>query len=167
MKLQNKYQLCKTDQNNNKNENIILVFFSEYKSSYIQIKMANEKFCLKWNDFESSISGAFKELRDDNDFFDLTLACEDNQVKAHKVILSACSPFFRTILRKNPHQHPLLYLKGLKYNDILSVLNFMYNGEVNVAQEELESLCCRRSQDKGADPDCTEPRTKQDYNKTC
>jgi len=102
--------------------------------------MANEKFCLKWNDFESSISGAFKELRDDNDFFDVTLACEDNQVKAHKVILSACSPFFRTILRKNPHQHPLLYLKGLKYNDILSVLNFMYNGEVNVAQEELDSF---------------------------
>ena len=60
---------------------------------HISDKMANEKFCLRWNDFETSISGAFKELRDDKDFFDVTLACEDNQVQAHKVILSACSPY--------------------------------------------------------------------------
>merc|ERR1712112_763291 len=60
--------------------------------------------------------------------------------QAHKVILSACSPFFRNILRKNPHQHPLLYLKGVKYTDLQAVLNFMYHGEVNVAQEELNSF---------------------------
>ena len=103
--------------------------------------MANgEKFCLRWNDFENNISNSFKELRDDKDFFDVTLACDDNQLQAHKVILSACSPFFRSVLKKNPHQHPLLYLKGVKYEDILSVLNFMYHGEVNVAQEELNSF---------------------------
>ena len=72
--------------------------------------------------------------------FDVTLAFDDNQLQAHKVILSACSPFFRSVLKKNPHQHPLLYLKGVKYEDILSVLNFMYHGEVNVAQEELNSF---------------------------
>jgi len=99
-----------------------------------------EKFCLRWNDFESNISVAFRELREEKDFFDVTLACEDNQVSAHKVILSACSPFFRTVLRRNPHQHPLLYLKGVKYQELLSVLNFMYMGEVNVAQEELNSF---------------------------
>jgi len=99
-----------------------------------------EKFCLRWNDFESNISVAFRELRDDKDFFDVTLACDDNQLPAHKVILSACSPFFRNILRKNPHQHPLLYLKGVKYKELQSVLNFMYMGEVNVAQEELNSF---------------------------
>jgi len=103
--------------------------------------MANgEKFCLRWNDFENNISNSFRELRDDKDFFDVTLACDDNQLQAHKVILSACSPFFRSVLKKNPHQHPLLYLKGVKYEDILSVLNFMYHGEVNVAQEELNSF---------------------------
>merc|ERR1712179_325429 len=59
---------------------------------------------------------------------------------AHEVILSACSPFFRNVLRRNPHQHPLLYLKGVKYKELLSVLNFMYMGEVNVAQEELNSF---------------------------
>jgi len=102
--------------------------------------MSNEKFCLRWNDFETNISTAFRELRDDKDFFDVTLACNGDQIQAHKVILSACSPFFRNILRRNPHQHPLLYLKGVKYTDLQSVLNFMYHGEVNVAQEELNSF---------------------------
>jgi len=100
----------------------------------------SEKFCLRWNDFESNISAAFRELRDDKDFFDVTLACDDEQIQAHKVILSACSPFFRDILRRNHHQHPLLYLKGVKYTDLQAVLNFMYHGEVNVAQEELNSF---------------------------
>jgi len=101
---------------------------------------SSEKFCLRWNDFESNISVAFRELREEKDFFDVTLACDDNQIQAHKVILSACSPFFRNVLRRNPHQHPLLYLKGVKYSELLSVLNFMYMGEVNVAQEELNSF---------------------------
>jgi len=106
-----------------------------------RLKMGStEKFCLRWNDFESNISGAFRELREDKDFFDVTLACDDEQLQAHKVILSACSPFFRTILRRNKHEHPLLYLKGVKYVDLVSVLNFMYHGEVNVAQEELNSF---------------------------
>jgi len=102
--------------------------------------MGSEKFCLRWNDFESNISLAFRELRDDKDFFDVTIACEDEQINAHKVILSACSPFFRDILRRNPHQHPLLYLKGIKLLDLQSVLSFMYHGEVSVAQEELNTF---------------------------
>jgi len=102
--------------------------------------MSSEKFCLRWNDFESNISSTFKEIREDKDFFDITLACDDEQIQAHKMILGACSPFFRNILRRNPHQHPLLYLKGVKYNDLQSVLNFMYHGEVSVAQEDLNSF---------------------------
>jgi len=104
------------------------------------MKMSSEKFCLKWNEFESNISGAFRELREEEDFFDVTLACENEQMLAHKVILSACSPFFRGILRKNRHEHPLLYLKGVRSNDLVSVLNFMYNGEANIAQEDLNSF---------------------------
>jgi len=100
----------------------------------------SEKFCLRWNDFESNISDAFKDLREQKDFFDVTLACDDSQIEAHKVILSACSPFFRNILRRNPHQHPLLYIKGVKYKELVAVLNFMYMGEVNVVQEELNSF---------------------------
>ena len=47
--------------------------------------MSSEKFCLRWNDFESNISSAFRELREDKDFFDVTLACDDDQIQAHKV----------------------------------------------------------------------------------
>ena len=83
--------------------------------------MASEKFCLKWNDFENNISVAFRDLRDEKDFFDITLACEDSQIQAHKVILSACSPFFRNVLRNNPHQHPLIYLRGMKYRETIKL----------------------------------------------
>jgi len=100
----------------------------------------SENFCLKWSNFESNLSDAFKELRDEKDLFDVTLACDDRQVAAHKVVLSACSPFFRNILRRNPHPHPLLYIKGVKYDDLLSMLNFMYLGEVNIVQDELSSF---------------------------
>ena len=99
-----------------------------------------DKFCLRWNDFENNISNSFKDLRDDKDFFDVTLACNGNKLQAHKVILSACSPFFRSILKKNPYPHPLLYLKGVQYEEIQSVLTFMYHGEVNVAQEDLNTF---------------------------
>jgi len=102
--------------------------------------VTSEKFCLRWNDFESNISGAFREIREEKDFFDCTLSCGSRQIQAHKLILSACSPFFRSILRQNPHQHPLLYLKGVQFTDLQAVLNFMYHGEVNVAQEELNSF---------------------------
>ena len=103
-------------------------------------KMSSEKFCLRWNDFESNISSAFRDIRDEKEFFDVTVACEDEQLQAHKVILSACSPFFKNVLRRNQHQHPLLYLKGVSFRDMEAVLNFMYHGEVNVAQDDLNSF---------------------------
>jgi len=101
---------------------------------------SNEKFCLRWNDFEKNIGFAFRDIREEKDFFDCTLSCGAKQIQAHKLILSACSPFFQTILKQNTHQHPLLYLKGVEINNLQSVLNFMYHGEVNVAQEELNSF---------------------------
>jgi len=102
--------------------------------------MTENKFCLHWTDYETNMTVAMKDLREEKDFFDLTIACEDAQIQAHKVILSACSPFFRNLLRCNPHQHPLLYLKGVKFKELLGILDFMYNGEVNVAQEELKQF---------------------------
>ena len=102
--------------------------------------MTSEKFCLRWNDFESNISSAFKDIRGEKEFFDVTIACDDEQLLAHKLILSACSPFFKRVLRRNAHQHPLLFLKGVSYKDMESVLNFMYHGEVNVAQDDLNTF---------------------------
>ena len=102
--------------------------------------MGSEKFCLRWNDFESNISSSFSELREDKDFFDVTLSSDEEQIQAHKLIISACSPFFRNILRRNPHKNPLIYLKGVRFTDLQAILNFMYHGEVNVAQEDLNSF---------------------------
>ena len=109
-------------------------------SSQSVCKMATDKFCLRWNEFESNIGTAFRELRDEKDFFDVTLACEDEQIQAHKVILAACSPFFRKVLKRNKHEHPLLYLRGVKYRTLCSLLNFMYHGQVNIAQEDLDTF---------------------------
>ena len=106
----------------------------------MQRKTTSEKFCFRWDDFEENVSGAFREIREEQDFFDVTLACDDNQMEAHKVIISACSPWFRSILRWHPHQHPLLYLRGVKYSELVAVLDFMYNGEVNIAQDDLNSF---------------------------
>lgn len=96
----------------------------------------------RWNDFESNISTSFVDLRHKQEFFDVTLSCDhgNRQVQAHKVILAACSPFFRKVLARNPHQNPLIYLKGIDYDNLSAILNFMYHGEVNVAQEDLSGF---------------------------
>ena len=99
--------------------------------------MAEEKFCLRWNDYEKNLSNSLRSLKDDNELLDVTLCCEDEQVKAHKVILSACSQFFKNIFCQNVHQHPIVYLKGIKMSHFKSVLDFMYYGDVSVAQSEL------------------------------
>merc|ERR1712130_573623 len=99
-----------------------------------------ETFCLKWQNFEFNLANAFQDLRSDVEFFDVTLACDDKQIDAHKVVLSACSSFFREILKKYKHPHPLVYLKGVKFSQIVALLNFISQGEVNVAQEDLSSF---------------------------
>ena len=98
---------------------------------------SNDKFHLHWKEFDTNINQAFRELREEKELFDVTLVCDDSQLSAHKVILSACSPFFRRVLGQNPHQHPLIYIKGVKFKELQNVLNFMYMGEVSLAQEEL------------------------------
>ena len=120
----------------------ILIIHNKRKTGFVGIMsdLLLEKLCLRWNDFESNMGAAFKDIRAKEDFLDVTLACEDEQIQAHKFVLAACSPFFRNVLRHHPHQHPLLYLKGITYSNIQAVLNFMYNGEVYVAQEDLNSF---------------------------
>ena len=99
-----------------------------------------EKFCLRWNDFEANISSAFQDLKEEKDFTYVTLVCADQQVEAHRVILAACSPFFKRVLRQIQHSHPLIYMKGVKFSDLEAVLSFVYHGEVNVAEAELKNF---------------------------
>jgi len=101
---------------------------------------ADEQFCLRWNDFQQCIKSTFQELRDENDFMDVTISCDGEQVKAHKVILSACSITFKTLLKKNPAQHPVIVLWDVSPRDLAAILDFMYHGEVNVKQDNLNSF---------------------------
>ena len=102
--------------------------------------VSTEKLCLQWNDFQTNISSAFRDLKEEKDFSDVTLVCADQQVEAHRVILAACSPFFKKVLRKVQHSHPLIYMKGVNFSDMEAVLSFIYHGEVNVAEENLQNF---------------------------
>ena len=100
-----------------------------------------EKLCLKWNDFQENINSAFRVLRNDTDFADLTLACEDGtQFETHKLVLASSSPFFMEILKKNKHPHPLIYMRGVKAEELVALVDFLYYGEANVFQDHLESF---------------------------
>ena len=101
----------------------------------------SEKLCLKWNDFQENVNTAFGSLRGDRDFSDVTLACEDGkQFEAHKVILAASSPSFHHLLKANKHAHPLIYMRGVKSEDLGAIIDFLYCGEANVSQENLDSF---------------------------
>ena len=102
---------------------------------------ADEKLCLQWNDFKENVCSTFGDLRQDNEFTDVTLACEDGQqVEAHKVILVASSPFFLNILKRNKHPHPLIYMRGVRPENLMAMVDFFYHGEANVYQENLDSF---------------------------
>ena len=101
----------------------------------------NEKFCLKWNDFQQNITESYYDLRKEEDFSDVTLVCgEDQQFKARRILLSACSPFFSKLLKRNNHSHPMIYMRGLLAKDLVAILDFIYQGETNIYQEDLDGF---------------------------
>ena len=101
--------------------------------------MNSEKFCLKWNDFQPTVSRSLANFREEEDLFDITLVSDDEiQLPAHKLVLSACSSFFKGILRKNPHTNPLIYLSGVDSQNLGFILDYVYQGEVQIYQEQLD-----------------------------
>ncbi|XP_066252431.1 broad-complex core protein isoform X7 [Euwallacea similis] len=99
-----------------------------------------QHFCLRWNNYQSSITSAFENLRDDEDFVDVTLACDGKSLKAHRVVLSACSPYFRELLKSTPCKHPVIVLQDVAWTDLHALVEFIYHGEVNVHQRSLSSF---------------------------
>ena len=96
---------------------------------------------MQWNDFKENAISSFEDLRQDKDFTDVSLACEDGQqVEAHKVVLIASSPLFANILKRNKHPHPLIYMRGLKSENVMAMVDFFYHGETNIDQENLDSF---------------------------
>ncbi len=101
--------------------------------------MMSEKFCLKWNDFNANASTAFGRFRGEDFLLDVSLVGEDNhQIAAHKLVLSSCSEYFMNIFKNNKNSHPLICLEGTSNSDLTNMLDYMYNGEVKIFQENLD-----------------------------
>ena len=101
----------------------------------------SEQLCLQWHDFQNNASSLFRKLRNDSEFSDVTLASEDNKhIEVHKLILISSSPVFQEMLKHSKHKHPIIFMRGIKSTDLVSVVDFMYYGEVNINQANLENF---------------------------
>ena len=101
--------------------------------------MASEKFSLKWNDFANNVSNYFSKLRQETRLYDVTLVSNDHQqVSAHKLVLSACSEVFSNIFNGNNSPNMMLYLDSVDVKEIIFMLDYIYQGEVQIHQDNLD-----------------------------
>merc|ERR1719357_934493 len=98
------------------------------------------RYCLKWNQYQDNFSGTIQDFRKGFEFSDVTLACDDEQIQAHKLILSTSSPLLRTLFHRYNHPNPLVLLRGIRTKDMEAVVDFIYQGEVDVSQENLQGF---------------------------
>ena len=100
-----------------------------------------EKYTLNWDTFSEHLQLMFKDLYQEGRYTDVTLVSDDQtQFKAHKIVLSACSPVFKTIIDSNPSQHPLIYLRGIQSYEMESISQFMYLGETRFYIKRMEEF---------------------------
>ena len=102
--------------------------------------MSEQQFCLKWNNFHTNLSEVFHNMLQSESMVDVTIACEGASLKAHKMILAACSPFFQSLFMSNPCKHPIVILKDVRFVDLKATIDFVYKGEINVTQSQLGSV---------------------------
>ena len=100
----------------------------------------SQQYCLRWNNHQHNLLSVFEDLLHHEAFVDVTLACDGLQLKAHKMVLSACSPYFQSMLYGTPDRHPIVFLRDVRYHEMKALLEFMYRGEVSVDQDNLTSL---------------------------
>ena len=104
-------------------------------------KIMSEKLFVRWNEFQENLNNAFHNLRSNKDFTDVTLACEDGRtVEAHRIVLSSFSPVFESLLKRIKPSHPLIYMRGVKSEDLITILDFLYCGKAEVLEENLDSF---------------------------
>ncbi|CAB0003585.1 unnamed protein product [Nesidiocoris tenuis] len=97
----------------------------------------NQQFCLRWNNHQCTLISVFDNLLESGTLVDCTLAAEGQYLKAHKVVLSACSPFFEGLFSQHPENHPIIILKDVTFSELKAMLDYMYRGEVNISQDQL------------------------------
>ncbi|XP_064118308.1 protein tramtrack, alpha isoform-like [Macrobrachium nipponense] len=100
-----------------------------------------QQFCLRWNNYQSTLQHVFYKLWQTGTFVDASLVVEGRRIDCHKVVLSACSSYFEDILQEHSSQHhPLILLHDMPFKAVEALVAFMYRGEVNVSHTQLESL---------------------------
>ncbi|XP_066991951.1 longitudinals lacking protein, isoforms H/M/V isoform X6 [Anabrus simplex] len=99
-----------------------------------------QQFCLRWNNHQSTLVAVFDTLLESGTLVDCTLAAEGQYLKAHKVVLSACSPYFELLLSQHYEKHPIVILKDVKFQELKAMMDYMYRGEVNISQDQLGAL---------------------------
>lgn len=102
---------------------------------------SSDQFNIRWNNYTSVLQNVFRKLLEGEQFVDVTLACEGQSIKCHRLILSACSTYFDRILTDNPNSNMVIYLKDMKFWELRALVTFMYNGEVSISQQKLPHLC--------------------------
>jgi len=102
--------------------------------------MDPQQYCLRWSNHQNNLQSVFLDLLASEAFVDVTLACDGKHLKAHKMVLSACSPYFQTLLFHTQDTHPIVFLKDVQLCEMKAILDFMYKGEMSVDQENLDSL---------------------------
>nr|XP_018915640.1 PREDICTED: zinc finger and BTB domain-containing protein 49-like [Bemisia tabaci] len=103
--------------------------------------MGSEHYCLRWNNHQNNLLGVFSQLLQDESLVDVTLACsEGHSIRAHKVVLSACSSYFQSLFIDHPNRHPIVILKDVCFAELRTLVEFMYRGEVNVEYCQLSTL---------------------------
>ncbi|XP_076753831.1 uncharacterized protein LOC143425135 isoform X7 [Xylocopa sonorina] len=100
----------------------------------------DQQFCLRWNNHQSTLIQNFDTLLENGTLVDCTLAAEGKYLKAHKVVLSACSPYFEGLLSEHYDKHPVFILKDVKFKELKAMMDYMYRGEVNISQDQLAAL---------------------------
>ncbi|XP_046396278.1 longitudinals lacking protein, isoforms A/B/D/L isoform X2 [Ischnura elegans] len=101
---------------------------------------SEQQFCLRWNNHQSTLISVFDTLLESETLVDVTLAAEGQYLKAHKVVLSACSQYFQELLCHHLEKHPIIILKDVTFQELKALIDYMYRGEVNVSQEQLSAL---------------------------
>ena len=100
-----------------------------------------DEFNLSWDKFETNLKQSYAGLREVSDFSDVTFVCADgNEIEAHKVILATASPFFFNMLHTDKHPHPRIYMTGMKLTKLSYIVDFIYHGEVSVAQQDISQF---------------------------
>lgn len=123
----------------------------------------DQHYCLRWNKHLSNLTDVLISLLEREALCDVTLSVGNNKtikvswlkafsrwsffnvfspksMQAHQAILSACSPYFESIFIENTHPHPIMYMGNVDFEDLKAIIEYIYKGEVNIAQNSLQKF---------------------------